>query len=276
MTRELSRRTLIERSIIKKYRDVIWHPFVYAIEKYDLINEGDKIAVCISGGKDSFLLSKLMQQLQSVSKYPFEVKYISMDPGYSGVNRKKLEANAELLGVPIKIFDTNILKIANRQTSSPCYVCAKMRRGYLYSEAERLGCNKIALGHHFNDVIETTLIAMMYSSQLIAMPPKLHSKNFEGMELIRPLYCIKENDITSWVNYNSLEFIRCACKIDNDLISDDQMTSKRQSVKELIKDLKLDNPDVEINIFNSLHNVNIDTFPGYKDSKGTHSFIENY
>ena len=202
----------IERSIMKKYRKELWNPFIKAVKNYELVQENDKIAVCISGGKDSMLMAKLMQLLQRYGDVPFELTFLVMDPGYNEKNRKKIEENAKILNVPITVFETNIFDVANSVDKSPCYLCARMRRGYLYSRAKELGCNKIALGHHFDDVIETTLIGMFYASQLKAMIPKLHSTNFEGMELIRPMYCIHEEDIIAWMNYNGLEFIQCACR----------------------------------------------------------------
>ncbi|MGN0456390.1 MAG: ATP-binding protein [Acutalibacteraceae bacterium] len=275
MSRELEAYERIERSITKKYRKDIWNPFILAVKKYELIKPGDKIAVCISGGKDSMLLAKLMQQLHKYTEAPFELEYIVMDPGYNEINRAKIESNAELLHIPIRIFETNIFKVANKTEKSPCYLCARMRRGHLYKMAQTLGCNKIALGHHFNDVIETTLIGMFYGSQLQSMPPKLHSTNFEGMELIRPMYCIREESILAWQRYNSLEFIRCACRFTENAANGDGC-SKRQEIKELIKTLRRTNPNIEKSIFNSIHSVCIDTMPGYKSDGVEHSFLEKY
>lgn len=267
-----------EISIQKKYHKELWTPFARAITRYELIKAGDRIAVCISGGKDSMLMAKLIQMLHRHSEVPFDVKYIVMDPGYSKVNREKIESNAALLQIPIEIFETQIFDIANLQDKSPCYLCARMRRGALYSKAQELGCNKIALGHHFDDVIETTVMAMFYGSQLQAMLPKLHSTNFEGMELIRPLYMIKEENIIRWCKFNGLEFIRCACRFTEKNASGDGGVgdSKRLEIKELIKTLKKTNPVIDTNIFHSLHTVNIDTFPGYKTNNETHSYLENY
>lgn len=267
-----------EISIQKKYHKELWTPFARAITRYELIKAGDRIAVCISGGKDSMLMAKLIQMLHRHSEVPFDVKYIVMDPGYSKVNREKIESNAALLQIPIEIFETQIFDIANLQDKSPCYLCARMRRGALYSKAQELGCNKIALGHHFDDVIETTVMAMFYGSQLQAMLPKLHSTNFEGMELIRPLYMIKEDNIIRWCKFNGLEFIRCACRFTEKNASVDGGVgdSKRLEIKELIKTLKKTNPVIDTNIFHSLHTVNIDTFPGYKTNNETHSYLENY
>ena len=267
----------VERSINKKYRKELWNPFIAAVKRYELIKEGDKIAVCISGGKDSMLLAKLMQILHRFSEVPFELVFLVMDPGYNELNRRKIESNAKLLNIPITVFETDIFSVANKTEKSPCYLCAKMRRGHLYSKAKELGCNKIALGHHFSDVIETTVMAMFYGAQLQAMIPKVHSLNFEGMELIRPLYCVHEDDIIAWARYNELEFIQCACRFtERAAMSDDEGVSKRQEVKELLRRLKRDNPDIEKSIFNSIHSVCLDTFPGYKTKGEAHSFLENY
>lgn len=278
MSRELTTCQLIERSINKKFRKEIWTPFVQAIKKYELIQSGDHIAVCISGGKDSMLLAKLMQILQRISDVPFEVTYLVMDPGYNPINRQKIESNAKLLEIPIVVFETNIFDIVNEIDKSPCYLCARMRRGNLYSKAKELGCNKIALGHHMSDVIETTLMGMLYGSQIQGMMPKLHSTNFEGMELIRPMYCILEENIIAWKNYNDLEFIQCACRFtENCTICDNGGGgSKRQEVKQLIKKLKKDNPTIETNIFNSIHNVSLDTLISYKQKGEVHSFLDTY
>ena len=273
--RELTPCQKVEQSIQKKYREKLWTPFINALKTYDLLSPGDKVAVCISGGKDSMLLAKLMQMLQRLSDFPFDLVYLVMDPGYNPENRKKIEYNAQLLEIPVTIFESNIFDVANKAEKSPCYLCARMRRGTLYKKAQELGCNKIALGHHFSDVIETTLIGMFYSSQMSAMLPKLHSKNYEGMELIRPLYCVHEDDILSWVRYNGLSFLQCACRFTENTesgVSD----SKRKEIKELIRTLRKDNPDIEISIFNSLHSVEINTFPGYKLAGKEHSFLEHY
>ena len=275
MSRELEEYERVERSIVKKYRKGIWNPFILAVKKYELIKPGDKIAVCISGGKDSMLLAKLMQQLHSYSDFPFDVEYIVMDPGYNKINRAKIESNAELLHIPIKVFETNIFRVADKTEKSPCYLCARMRRGHLYKMAQQLGCNKIALGHHFNDVIETTLIGMFYGSQLQSMPPKLHSTNFEGMELIRPMYCIHEDAILAWKRYNNLEFIQCACRFTENA-ENGSGSSKRQEIKELIKSLKRTNPNIEKSIFNIIHSVCLDTMVGYKSDGVEHSFLEKY
>lgn len=278
MKRELEPYQLIERSIIKKYRKVLWNPFITAVKDYELINEGDKIAVCISGGKDSMLMAKLMQMLQRISDVKFDLVFLVMDPGYNELNRKNIERNAELLHVPITVFESNIFSVAYAAEKTPCYLCAKMRRGWLYNKAKELGCNKIALGHHFSDVIETTLIGMFYGSQLQGMMPKLHSQNFEGMELIRPMYCINEEDIISWTRYNDLTFIQCACRFTENRTEYDNLSggTKRQEIKYLIKELKKDNPNIEKSIFNSIHSVCLDTFPGYKTDGKKHTFLENY
>ncbi len=275
MSCKLDRCALIERSIVKKYRQELWVPFVAAVKEYRLISEGDKIAVCMSGGKDSMLLAKLMQQLLRQTDFPFEAVYLVMDPGYTAENRRKIEENAALLNIPVTIFETNIFDIANSAGESPCYLCARMRRGHLYAKAKELGCNKIALGHHMSDVIETTLLGMMYGSQLQGMLPRLRSTNFEGMELIRPLYRILEEDIIAWKTYNGLEFLRCACRF-TEQSAEKEDYSKRQEMKALIKQLKLKNPDVEQNIFHSIHRVNVDTFAGYKLKGEAHSFLERF
>ena len=278
MANELTVCQMIERSISKTYRKRIWVPFIMAIKKYELIQKGDKIAVCISGGKDSMLLAKLLQMLQRYSDFPFELVYLVMDPGYNEVNREKIESNAKLLEIPINIFETNIFNIADKAEKNPCYLCAKMRRGYLYSQAKKLGCNKIALGHHFNDVIETTLIGMFYGSQLQAMLPKLHSTNFEGMELIRPMYCIHEDDIIAWTRYNNLSFIQCACRFtENSAKSENGIgESKRKEIKEFIRTYKQKNPNIEKSIFNSIHSVCLDTMVGYKSNGEEHTFLDSY
>jgi len=250
---------------------------VGAVQEYELIKENDCIAVCISGGKDSMILAKCMELLQRHSKIPFELKYIVMDPGYAKPNRQLIEQNLKTLDIDAEIFDSDIFDVAYTAGGSPCYLCARMRRGALYAKAKSLGCNKIALGHHLDDAIETALMSMIYSSEIKTMLPKLHSTNFEGMELIRPLYKVKERDIISWANYNDLHFLRCACKFTADS-ADDEMLSKRQEMKELVKLLRLKNPDADDNIFRSLHNVNLATIPGWRDSDSgeRHSFIEEY
>lgn len=278
MSRELTPTQLIERSIQKKYRKELWTPFILAVKRYALIQAGDRVAVCVSGGKDSMLLAKLMQLLQRFSDVPFEVKFLAMDPGYAPANRRRIEENARLLDIPLAIFETDIFDVANAAEKNPCYLCARMRRGHLYSNARALGCNKIALGHHFNDVIETTVMAMLYGAQLQGMMPKLHSANFEGMELIRPLYCVHEEDIIAWKRYNNLEFLQCACRFTEAISEsgDGVGASKRQEVKQLLKALRRDNPDVEKSVFNAIHAVSLDTFPGWKTQGEEHSFLEWY
>ena len=277
MKKDLEVHQLVERSIQTKFRKGLWNPFIAAVKRYALISPGDRIAVCISGGKDSMLLAKLMQMLQRYSDMPFELVYLVMDPGYNALNRRKIEANAALLHIPITVFESNIFEVANSAEHSPCYLCARMRRGTLYAKAKELGCSKIALGHHFSDVIETTVMAMFYGGQLQAMLPKLRSTNFPGMELIRPLYCVHEDDILAWKRYNDLEFIQCACRFtENCTACDNGGGSKRQEIKTLIRRLKRDNPNIEKSIFRSIHTVCLDTFPGYKQNGAAHSFLENY
>ena len=268
----------VELSIRKKFRKSIWCKFTKAINEYELVKPGDKIAVCISGGKDSMLMAKLFQELKLHNKFEFEVKFLVMDPGYSPANRKVIEENARKMNIPITIFETDIFSVANNTEKNPCYLCAKMRRGHLYSKAKSLGCNKIALGHHFSDVVETTVMSMFYGAQLQAMPPKLHSQNFEGMELIRPMYCIHEDDILSWKRYNDLEFIQCACRFTENcaMCDNDVSVSKRQETKLLLRRLKRDNPNIEKSIFNSIHSVCLDTMVGYKSRGVTHTFTEIY
>ena len=271
-------RLRVETSLRKRFREKIWCNFTKAVRRYELVQPNDRIAVCISGGKDSMLMAKLMQELHRHSDVPFELVFLVMDPGYNAINRQRIESNAALLHIPITVFETNIFEVANSTDKSPCYLCARMRRGHLYSKAKELGCNKIALGHHFNDVIETTVMGMFYGSQLQAMLPKLHSDNFEGMELIRPMYCIHEENIIAWRQYNQLEFIQCACRFtENCTICDNGGGgSKRQEIKMLLRRLKRDNPNIEKSIFNSIHTVALDTFPGYKTKGEVHSFLEHY
>lgn len=271
----------IERSIMKKYRKELWNPFIKAVKNYELVQENDKIAVCISGGKDSMLMAKLFQELKRHNKFWFELVFLVMDPGYNSENREIIERNARMLGVPITVFESTIFDAVYKIEKSPCYVCARMRRGYLYSKAKELGCNKIALGHHYDDVIETILMSMLYSGQIQNMMPKLKSSNFEGMELIRPMYHIREDDIKRWRDFNDLHFIQCACKFTDTCTSEACLTSsrtgsKRMEIKHLIADLKKVNPQVENNIFRSMQNVNLETVIAYKDGTGRHSFLENY
>ena len=275
MSRELEPWQKIEQCISKKYRRTIWGPFITAVKRYELIRENDRIAVCISGGKDSMLMAKLMQMLQRHSDVPFELVFLVMDPGYNALNREKIESNARLLNIPVTIRESNIFDVANSMDDSPCYLCARMRRGHLYSYAKELGCNKIALGHHFSDVIETTVMGMFYGGQLQAMIPKLHSTNFEGMTLIRPMYCIHEDDVISWSRYNGLDFIRCACRFTEQL-EQGETDGKRKEIKELIRELKKTNPNIEKSIFKSLHNLSLDTFPGYRSDGVEHSFLERF
>lgn len=278
MTRQLARHQIIERSLIKKYRKVIWTPFVSGIKRYQMIQANDRIAVCMSGGKDSMLLAKLMQQLQRHSEVPFELVFLVMDPGYNEVNRQKIIDNGALLQVPLTIFESNIFDTVSVIEKSPCYLCARMRRGFLYSKAQALGCNKIALGHHFSDVIETTLLGMFYGAQIQTMMPKLHSTNFPGMELIRPLYCVHEESIIAWQDYHQLQFLQCACRFtENCAISEDAAsTSKRLETKRLLKQLRINNPQIENHIFQSLQCVNLNTMIGYKKDSIEYSFLDDY
>ena len=268
----------IERSIIKKFRKGIWRKFTKGIREYDLIQDGDKIAVCISGGKDSMLMAKLFQELLKHGKANFELVFLVMNPGYNEINYQTIKDNAQILNVPITVFESDIFNIVASEEQSPCYLCARMRRGYLYSKAKELGCNKIALGHHYDDVIETILMGMLYGAQVQTMMPKLHSTNFEGMELIRPLYLVREDDIKAWRDYNELKFILCACKFtDTCTTCDNEETrSKRLEIKNLIHDLKKTNPFIEGNIFKSVENVNLDTVIAYKKDGVKHHFLEHY
>ena len=268
-----------EQSIVKKYKKAIWNRFIGGIKDYRLIEEGDRIAVCISGGKDSMLLAKCMQRLQKYSEFPFSVKYIVMDPGYNEANRKQITDNAALLGIPVEIFDTNIFRVVKWGEGSPCYLCARMRRGHLYRAAKEAGCNKIALGHHFDDVIETILMSMLYGGEIKTMMPKLHSTNFEGMELIRPLYLVREQDIISWARYNGLQFIRCACRFTENLSNEDALGhSKRAEVKQLLAELRKRSGYIDRNIFSSVHHIILSTVIGYKEGEDepVHTFLETY
>ena len=266
----------IERSIIKKYRKDIWSKFVKAVSEYNLIEENDKIMVCISGGKDSFLLAKCIEELIKHGKFKFEARYVVMDPGYNSYNRKFIEDNAKILNIPIEIFESDIFDVVEKIDKSPCYLCARMRRGFLYSKAKKLGCNKIALGHHFDDVIETTLLSMFYGSEIKTMMPKLHSDNFEGLQLIRPLYLVKEEDIISWKNFNELTFINCACRFTEGCSLINDGTSKRKEMKDLIKNLRKKNKDIDHNIFKALDNVNLNCVLGYIKDNDKHSFLDDY
>lgn len=276
---EESRFEEIEKSIRKKFHKSLFSSFAKAINQYELIQEGDRIAVCISGGKDSMLMAKLFQELKRHNKFPFELVFLVMDPGYNETNRKVIENNAKLLSIPITIFNSNIFETVYEVEKSPCYLCARMRRGYLYSKAKELGCNKIALGHHYDDVIETILMGMLYGGQIQTMMPKLHSTNFEGMELIRPMYFIREEEIKHWRDYNKLHFIQCACRFTDTCTtcrSDGNTGSKRVEIKNLINQLKQVNPFIESNIFKSVENVNLNTIIAYKDAGVQHHFLERY
>lgn len=278
----------IERSIIKEYRKTIWRPFVKGLQEYEMIQDGDRVAVCISGGKDSMLLAKCLQQLKRQSNTKFELEFIVMDPGYQPENRKLIEENAALMNIPVRIFDSDIFDIVVDVDQSPCYLCARMRRGYLYSHAKELGCNKIALGHHFDDVIETILMGILYGGQINTMMPKLHSTNFSGMELIRPLYFVKEEDILAWRDSNHLHFLQCACRFTEQIAKeraaageavnggDIVHTSKRQEMKELIAKLRKNSPFIDANIMKSVENINLDACLGYVQKGVRHHFLETY
>ena len=267
----------IQKSIIKKFRRKIWSKFVKVIKEYELIKEGDKIAVCISGGKDSFLLAKCLEELKQHGQFKFDLEFICMNPGYKAEVMNKILENAKIMNIDLKVFNSNIFDVVkNNALDSPCYLCARMRRGYLYHKAQELGCNKIALGHHFDDVIETTLLSMFYGSEIKTMMPKLHSDNFEGIELIRPLYLVKEEDIISWRNHNELTFINCACRFTEGCSLINDGTSKRKEMKELIKNLRKTNKEVDHNIFKSLDNVNLNCVLGTKKDGNYESFLDHY
>ena len=277
--KEIERLESIEKSIRKKFHKELFGRFAKAINTYDLLQSGDKVAVCISGGKDSMLMAKLFQELKRHKKIDFELVYLVMDPGYNDINRQLIESNARLLNIPINIFETNIFDSVDNIEKSPCYICARMRRGYLYSQAKELRCIKIALGHHYDDVIETILMGMLYGAQVQTMMPKLHSTNYEGMELIRPLYLIREADIESWRDYNDLYFLQCACHFTETCATchtDGTTSSKRLEIKNLIRELKKTNPFVESNIFSSVENVNLSTVIAYKQNGVKHSFLDEY
>lgn len=265
----------VEHSIVKKFRKPIWSKFTKAIKEYDLLQPGDKIAVCMSGGKDSMLLAKLFQELKKHGEDNFGLEFLVMDPGYRDENYRKIIENAQLLDIPITVFEAPIFDAVSKEIHSPCYLCARMRRGYLYSKAQELGCNKIALGHHFDDVIETVLISMLYGGQMQSMPPKLRAKNFPGMELIRPLYMVREQDIIAWKDAMGLSFIQCACRFTEGAAAGEH-ESKRQEVKRLIQRLHEENPVVEQNIFGSIHNVQLDTMAGWKYKGKEVSFLDDY
>ena len=269
----------VEKSIRKKFHKALFSRFAKAINEYRLLEEGDKVAVCISGGKDSMLMAKLFQELKKHNKFNFGIEFLVMDPGYNKANREALENNAKLLNIPATIFETQIFDAVYEIEKSPCYLCARMRRGYLYNNARKLGCNKIALGHHYDDVIETILMGMLYGAQIQTMMPKLHSTNFEGMELIRPMYLIREEDIIHWKEYNNLKFLQCACRFTENCTScgeDGAYESKRTEVKALIQSLKKINPYIESNIFRSVENINLDTVIAYKEKGVKHSFLDSY
>ncbi|HBA96732.1 MAG TPA: tRNA 2-thiocytidine(32) synthetase TtcA [Lachnospiraceae bacterium] len=269
----------VEKSIRKKFHKELFSRFAKAINEYRLLEEGDKVAVCISGGKDSMLMAKLFQELKKHNKFDFSLSFLVMDPGYNKVNREAIENNASILNIPVTIFETQIFDAVYEIEKSPCYLCARMRRGYLYNNARKLGCNKIALGHHYDDVIETILMGMLYGAQVQTMMPKLHSTNFKGMELIRPMYLIREEDIIHWKDYNNLDFLQCACRFTEKVQAygiDMGSSSKRIEVKRLIQRLKETNPYIESNIFKSVENVNLDTIIAYKENGVKHSFLEKY
>ena len=274
----MERQKEIERSIIKRYRKTIWRPFIRGIQDYDLIQEGDRIAVCISGGKDSMLMAKLLEELKRHGKFPFELVYLVMDPGYHPANRKRIEDNAAFLGVPITTFKSDIFDVVVHIKENPCYLCARMRRGFLYAHAKEQGCNKIALGHHFDDVIETILMGMLYGGQVQTMMPKLHSTNFEGMELIRPMYLVHEEAILDWVRYHDLHFLQCACRFTEQYEVDEHgaNNSKRQEMKELIARFRKISPLIEKNIFRSVENVNLNTIISYQKGEEHHHFLDDY
>ena len=278
MTDENEKAFEVEKSLRKKFRKEIWSKFTKAVNTYELVKPGDKIAVCISGGKDSMLMAKCFQELKLHDKFDFDVKFLVMDPGYSPRNRQGIEENARILNIPITVFESDIFESVYNIEKSPCYLCARMRRGHLYAYAKELGCNKIALGHHYDDVIEMILMGMLYGAQVQTMMPKLHSTNFEGMELIRPLYLVREDDIKAWRDYNGLNFIQCACKFTDTCTTcnNEENQSKRVEIKELIKKLKQVNPHVESNIFRSVENVNIDTVVAYKQNGVKHNFLDEY
>ncbi len=265
----------LERGILTEYRETLWQPFCRAVKKYRLIREGDRIAVCISGGKDSMLMAKLIQLLHRHTEVPFEAEYLIMDPGYNAENRRKVEENAKRLEIPYTLFESDIFEVANVQDKNPCFLCARMRRGCLYGKAREMGCNKIALGHHFDDVIETTVMGMLYGGQLQAMPPKLRAKHFPGMELIRPLYMVREEDILAWRDANGLAFIQCACRF-TEKNEGDETAGKRQEVKNWLRKLREENPTVEQNVFGSIHNVQLDTMVGWIHKGKEHSFLDDY
>jgi len=278
MKKSLTKQQFAERSLITTYRKRIWTKFVAAVNQYDLIQDGDCIAVCVSGGKDSFLMAKCFQEMLRHGKQNFSCKFLVMNPGYTPENMQKILDNASALGIPIEVFQSSIFEYVDTLEKSPCYLCARMRRGHLYSEAQQRGCNKIALGHHFNDVVETILMGMLYNGQIQSMMPKLHSQNFSGMQLIRPMYQIEENDIIAWKNLNELDFLRCACRFTKDVSfgENGEHASKRQEMKNLVQKLKKLNPQADQSIFKSMENVNVDTAIGWKMNGERHSFLDKY
>ena len=272
----MERHKEIERSIIKRFRKEIWSKFIKAVKDYEMINENDKIMVCISGGKDSFLLAKCIEELQKHSKTNFEAKYVVMNPGYTEKNLNKIKENAKILNLDIEVFDSDIFEVVDRAGGkSPCYLCARMRRGYLYNKAQELGCNKIALGHHFNDVIETSLLSLFYGSEIKTMMPKLHSENFKGLELIRPLYLVKEENIIAWSKYNNLVFLNCACKFTEDY-EIEKVESKREEIKELINELRKKDKKIDERIFKAYDNINLNCILGTKKDGEYESFLKKY
>lgn len=274
---QLERTRDIERSIIKKFRKSIWRGFTKAIQRYDLIQEGDRIAVCISGGKDSMLMAKLMQEIKRHGKFDFDLVFLCMNPGYNEKNWELIQSNAEILGIPLTVFESGIFEAVADIEKNPCYLCARMRRGYLYSKAQELGCNKIALGHHFDDVIETILMGMLYSGKIETMMPKLHSTNFKGMQLIRPMYMVKEADIKAWCSYNDLHFIQCACRFTENTANDEGIKrSKRDEMTELIAGFRKISDVIDSNIFNSVHDVNLRTIIGYHKNDYRYNFLDDY
>ncbi len=266
----------IEQSIAEKFNKTIWSKFNKAVSSYQLIQEGDRIAVCISGGKDSLLMAQCMNRLHRYSRIPFELEFLVMNPGYNTVNRQKILENAELLGLPVQMYETKIFSSVEKENSNPCFLCSRLRRGWLYKKAQELGCNKIALGHHFDDVIETILMGMLYGSQIQTMMPKLHSENYKGMQLIRPLYLVREADIIQWQQHNNLQFLRCACSLTESKASNGKTSSKRQEIKELLKQLRIVNPAVDMNIFRSVENVNLQTLISYHIGDDYHHFLDSY
>ena len=272
---DLQTKVHAERSIIKTYRKEIWNRFVAAVKQYQLLQKNDSVCVCLSGGKDSMLLAKCMQQLQKYSEFPFDLRFLALDPGYQEENRRQLLKNIELLNIPAEVREANIFRYVEKQGGSPCYLCARMRRGYLYKFAQELGCNKIALGHHFDDVIETILLSILYGAEVKTMLPKLHSQHYPGMELIRPLYLVKEHDILRWQKYNDLHFLHCACALEQQHEAKGD-SGKRAQVKALIADLRKENDNVDSNIFHAVEDVNLEALIGYHKGEMQVSFLDEY